>query len=192
MRDDGIVIIDPEVPAPPEIVDSCPYGVIHYNEQLGIGQKDTWDVHLIEEGINPKFVDICPFKVFVFGDLDDPTSEVSQIVASGDAEPLHPEFGTQPKVFYIGQPLPTVAGHLTDNSTKLDVESADIMLTNLFTGQTTMTQSNTAGNFHVENLQKGDLFIVRVMAPGYYTRTRVAYVTGDGYTHLGRIKLFPR
>jgi Fe-S-cluster-containing dehydrogenase component len=192
MRPDGIVIIDPEEPAPPEIVDSCPYGHIYYNEALGIGQKDTWDVHLIEQGKTPKFVEACPFHVYHFGDLDDPTSEVSQLVSSGEAKPLHPEFGTQPKVFYVGQPLPTVAGYLMDSTTKLDIEGATVVLVNLFTGETVLTESDLAGNFRAEDLQMGGLYMVRVAAPGYYPRARIAYLKGDGYAHLGKMKLFPK
>jgi Fe-S-cluster-containing dehydrogenase component len=192
MRPDGIVIIDPEVPAPPEIVDSCPYGVIYYNEEFGIGQKDTWDVHLIEEGKNPKFVDACPLRIFKFGDLDDPTSEVAQLVASGKAKPLSPEWGTRPKVFYIGAPTPTVAGHLMCSKSKMDVRGAAVTLTNLFTGDTMMTRSNYAGNFRFDDLGMAGLYIVRIEAPSYYPRARMAYLKGDGFSHLGRVKLYPK
>ena len=37
----------------------------------------------------------------VFGDLDDPNSEVSILIKTHRAEVLHPELGNKPKVYYL-------------------------------------------------------------------------------------------
>jgi len=193
-RPDGVVIIDPvKAVGQSQIVDACPYGVAYWNNDESLPQKCTMCAHLIDEGKNPKCVDACPISDAIrFGDLDDPMSDVSQLVASGKAKQLHPEWGTQPKVFYIGEPTPTVAGQLMDRATKLDVTGATVALSSLRTGETMVTQSDLAGNFGFEDLDQGSLYMVRVEMPGYYSRIHLAYTGKDGFTHLGRVKLFPR
>jgi phenylacetyl-CoA:acceptor oxidoreductase 27-kDa subunit len=44
---------------------------------------------------------ICPTQIRTFGDLDDPDSEVSRQITYRKAQPLHPEFDTEPSVYYL-------------------------------------------------------------------------------------------
>ena len=111
-RPDGIVIIDPEkAKGQKEIVTLCPYRVIYWNEEKGIPQKCTFCAHLLDDGWKePRCAEACPTSAIVFGDLDDPESEVSKLVASGKAEMLHPEYGLKTSVQYIGLPKRFIAG----------------------------------------------------------------------------------
>jgi Fe-S-cluster-containing dehydrogenase component len=43
----------------------------------------------------------CSAKARTFGDLDDPDSEVAQLVKTGRGFVLKPEQGTRPKVYYL-------------------------------------------------------------------------------------------
>jgi len=43
---------------------------------------------------------VCPVGARVFGDIEDPTSQVAQWVGTGKAAQLKKEFGTRPQVFY--------------------------------------------------------------------------------------------
>ncbi len=49
----------------------------------------------------PACVEACAFHARLFGDLDDPSSEVSRVVRSGRAVRLREELGTEPKLFYV-------------------------------------------------------------------------------------------
>ncbi len=61
-RKDGLVLIDPKkAKGRKEIVDSCPYGVIYWNDQQGIPQKCTGCAHLIDDGwTETRCTQVCP------------------------------------------------------------------------------------------------------------------------------------
>ncbi len=67
----------------------------------GVVEKCTFCVQRIDSGEVPMCVEVCPSRARIFGDLNDPTSKVSQMVRSSAAVNLLPELGTQPKVYYI-------------------------------------------------------------------------------------------
>ena len=54
-RDDGIVIIDSEkAKGQKDLVDSCPYGSIYWNDELATAQKCTMCAHLLDDGWKPR------------------------------------------------------------------------------------------------------------------------------------------
>ena len=67
----------------------------------GVAEKCTLCKERTDRGEQPMCVACCPARARVFGDLDDPTSEASKLVAESGAVQLLPEKGTEPKVHYL-------------------------------------------------------------------------------------------
>lgn len=67
----------------------------------GIVEKCTLCDHRIKDGKKPYCVESCPAGARIFGDLDDPGSEVHYLLGKHSHFQLRSELGTKPKVFYI-------------------------------------------------------------------------------------------
>ena len=67
----------------------------------GTVEKCDFCRDLIEQGKNPACMDLCAGRARFWGDIDDPDSEISQLIASREYDLLLEEAGTQPKVFYL-------------------------------------------------------------------------------------------
>jgi molybdopterin-containing oxidoreductase family iron-sulfur binding subunit len=67
----------------------------------GVMNKCTFCVHRVEKGLLPACVANCPVHVYHFGDLSDPESEVSRVLAENRAFRLLEHSGTEPRVYYI-------------------------------------------------------------------------------------------
>jgi len=67
----------------------------------GTVEKCTFCNHRVEKGLAPACVVACPADARIFGDINDPGSEISQLLRKHQPKVLKPEKGTKPKVFYI-------------------------------------------------------------------------------------------
>ena len=83
-------------------LNACPYDAIYIDPVTSTAKKCNFCNHRLEAGLAPSCVIVCPTEAIKVGDLDDPTSEVSRIVARDDVAVRAPEQGTRPKVFYRG------------------------------------------------------------------------------------------
>ena len=68
----------------------------------GVAEKCTFCVHRLEKGLPPACVANCPTSTLVFGDLDDPDSQASQILRKKPSFRLLADEGTEPRVHYVG------------------------------------------------------------------------------------------
>jgi len=102
-REDGIVMQDPHrCIGCKYCFASCPYDVRYLDPLKRIVQKCTWCHHRVDAGLEPACVNACPTRALIFGDINDPESEIAKTLASNAVQVLKPEKDTHPHVFYIG------------------------------------------------------------------------------------------
>ena len=104
-RKDGIVLVDGErCVGCAYCVQACPYDARFVNHHTGKADKCTFCSHRVEAGLLPACVETCVGGARIFGDINNPQSEISRRLASAKEQirVLKPEAGTNPRVFYIG------------------------------------------------------------------------------------------
>jgi Fe-S-cluster-containing dehydrogenase component len=99
-RSDGIVLIDPKkAKGRKDLVASCPYGAIWWNEELQIPQHWTFDAHLLDQGwAMPRGAHACPTGAMRAVKASD--AEMAQRAKDGALEVMSPELNTKPRVWY--------------------------------------------------------------------------------------------
>ena len=55
----------------------------------------------VDRDASPVCVNACPVKARTFGELEDPNSNVSKLIKERKGYQLHPEYGTEPSVYYL-------------------------------------------------------------------------------------------
>ncbi len=187
----GVTIIDPAKCDPSKCneakpcVEACPYGVISFNDESNVCQKCTLCAHRVEQGKEPACVDACPSGVYIFGK----ESELSGEIKKRGAKPMYPERGTKPRVFYVGLPSISLAGHVIDGKSLMDVTGANITISDARTGSSVSCKSDIAGNFLAPDLKMNNAYSVRVECKGYLPKPINNVPVDIEYKHLGEIKL---
>ena len=101
-REDGIVMVDPHrCIGCKYCIASCPYDVRYLSPFKKIVQKCQWCHHRVDAGLLPACVQTCPTGAMTFGDVNDPRSEISRLLAGNPIQVLKPEKDTRPHAFYI-------------------------------------------------------------------------------------------
>ena len=116
--EDGIVLVNADICIGCKLCSwACPYGARELDEASGTMKKCTlcvdriYDVMLAPEDRQPACVLACPTHARLFGDLDDPQSEVSRVTAERGGFALLPELGYKPVNKYLPprQPKPVLS-----------------------------------------------------------------------------------
>lgn len=122
-RSDGIVSIDNDVCIGCRAcIVACPYEARYFYSQerayfpqgltpleergyqkhkAGTVEKCNFCTERVDRGLEPACVVTCLVKARYLGDLDDPRSEVSQLITHRFGFQLHADSGCKPKVFYL-------------------------------------------------------------------------------------------
>lgn len=165
----GIVVIDPKkAVGQKSIVKACPYGAIFWNEEKNLPQKCTLCAHRVDQGKIPRCVQYCPSGCLTFGDFEDPSSEVSRLLASGKAQVFHPEWETKPNIYYVDLKKATtsfVGGSVVYEDLNECAEGASVVLKGPH-GKEMRTKANAFGDFEFDGLAPGK-YSVQAKAPGY-------------------------
>ncbi len=97
----GVVLVDQaECIGCKACLASCLYDARFVHPE-GHADKCTFCIHRVEKGELPACVSVCPTRCMHFGDLDDPHSGVSKLLASREHHAVLPEAGTGPRIFYL-------------------------------------------------------------------------------------------
>jgi len=106
--EDGIVLVDEDKCIGCKLCTwACPYGAREYSEVDGVVRKCTlcvdriYNTQLDETDRVPACVQACPTRARHFGDLGDPDSAVSRLVAERGGVDLLPELGYRPTNKYL-------------------------------------------------------------------------------------------
>ena len=110
---------------------ACPYGAREMDEDQGVMKKCTlcidriYNENIPEERRIPACVATCPTQARHFGDLGDPESEVSKLVAARGGYDLMPEMGYKPVNKYLPprKRTSTEAKPVEDAPTAMDIKN---------------------------------------------------------------------
>ena len=102
-RPDGIVDFDKSVCIGCKAcIAACPYDAIFINPEDHSAEKCNFCAHRLDVGLEPACVVVCPTQAILVGDMNDPGSEVAQIIHRDAVTVRRPEKETRPKLFYKG------------------------------------------------------------------------------------------
>src|SRR5262245_40962576 len=98
-RHDGIIDFDSErCIGCKSCMQACPYDALYIDPKSHTAAKCNFCAHRVEVGLEPACVIVCPEQAIIAGDLDDPASKVSRILATQQSSVRKPEKQTKPKV----------------------------------------------------------------------------------------------
>ena len=101
-RDDGIVDFNNErCIGCKSCMQACPYDALYIDPETSTAAKCNYCAHRIDIGLEPACVNVCPEHAIISGDMDNPDSEISQLLAREQVVVRKPEKATEPNLYYI-------------------------------------------------------------------------------------------
>jgi len=157
-REDGIVEFDPSVCIGCKAcMQACPYDAIYIDPDTHTAAKCHFCAHRVDIGLEPACVVVCPEHAIIAGDMEDPTSEISHLLATNKVTVRKPEQGTAPKLFYInGNEVslhPTATDRTPETYLWADVIPLHAAPTSTF--ETIVTGDFLGSNGHTNGAEKG-------------------------------------
>ncbi|MEZ4992262.1 MAG: 4Fe-4S dicluster domain-containing protein [Saprospiraceae bacterium] len=101
-RPDGIVDFDKDrCIGCKSCMQACPYDALYIDPETRTAAKCNYCAHRIDVGLEPACVNVCPEHAIISGDMDDPTSEIAELLSRQQVSVRKAEKGTVPNLFYI-------------------------------------------------------------------------------------------
>jgi DMSO reductase family type II enzyme iron-sulfur subunit len=131
--EDGLVVLDQErCRGYRYCVKACPYGKVYFNLQTQKSEKCIGCYPRAEKGEAPACVKQCTGRIRFWGYRDDQDGPIHKLVDKWKvAIPLHPEYGTEPNVFYVPPlnvtPPPFAEDGRLSNVPRIPIEDLEAM-----------------------------------------------------------------
>lgn len=117
VREDGIVDFDNErCIGCKACMQACPYDVLYIDPNTHTAAKCNYCAHRVDVGLEPACVNVCPEHAIISGDMEDPNSEIAQLLSREAVTVRKPEKGTKPNVFYIDGDANSLNASATEKS----------------------------------------------------------------------------
>lgn len=101
-REDGIVDFDNNrCIGCKSCMQACPYDALYIDPNTNTAAKCNYCAHRVEVGREPACVSVCPEHAIIAGDMHNPNTEISELLARQAVKVRKPEKGTNPNLFYI-------------------------------------------------------------------------------------------
>ncbi len=145
---------------------ACPYDALYIDPETHTAAKCNYCAHRVDIGLEPACVNVCPEHAIVSGDMEDPNSEIAQLIAGEQVRTRKPEKGTVPNVYYINGDETSLNPYTTERSGDYIWGS----------------QSTGVGHFskYAEKLSEGkDLFEMMADLNGGKMKEKLATYAGD-------------
>ncbi len=102
VRGDGIVDFDKDrCIGCKSCMQACPYDALYIDPETHTAAKCNYCAHRINIGLEPACVNVCPEEAIISGDMDNPQTEIAQLLARQQVKVRKAEKGTTPNLFYI-------------------------------------------------------------------------------------------
>lgn len=101
-REDGIVDFDNRrCIGCKSCMQACPYDALYIDPANQTAAKCNYCAHRIDIGLEPACVNVCPEHAIVSGDMEDPDSEIAQLLSREQVTARKTSKGTRPNLYYI-------------------------------------------------------------------------------------------
>ena len=157
-RADGVVVIDPvKSRGRRDLVGTCPYGMIEWNEQEQVPQNWNFDAHLLDAGWKePRCAQACPTKAIRAVNVAD--AQLAEMVEKEHLSVIRADFGTKPRVFYKN--LEEALSHLVAGNVCEDLgggqlrnlEDVEVVLVDSADGSERVARTDHFGDFRFSGL----------------------------------------